>query len=138
MPTPLIKEHGGGTKGIRGCLCEVCAERRREYARLNARKYRAAKPRNPPGGARPGAGRKPVENPGYWGRHRRVYKARGSASGYACENCGWRAMQWARIHGRTGNDPADYRPLCGKCHAIYDAEIHAAAYARRKVRQPSP
>ncbi len=31
--------HGGGTKGRRGCACELCADRRRQYAR----ELRAAK-----------------------------------------------------------------------------------------------
>lgn len=36
-------EHGGGVAGIKGCSCEPCKERRREYVKLNHRKNRAAK-----------------------------------------------------------------------------------------------
>lgn len=36
-------EHGGGAAGIKGCACEPCKDRRREYVKLNHRKNRAAK-----------------------------------------------------------------------------------------------
>lgn len=45
MPTGQKNEHGGGAKGIKGCLCELCVERKRlwrkESRRRNAESIRA-------------------------------------------------------------------------------------------------
>jgi hypothetical protein len=74
-----------------------------------------------------GRHRRGAERPGYKGqdagyksRHKRVYRARGSAKSHACDECGNPARDWARIHERDGLDPYDYRPLCRSCHIRYD------------------
>jgi hypothetical protein len=70
-------------------------------------------------------GRPRLDEPGYHARHKRVYAARGKASGYACENdCGKAAHDWATIHGTQGLDVWDYVALCKLCHYVYDAERH--------------
>ena len=54
--------------------------------------------------------------------HQRVEKVRGKAKQHGCEECGARAREWARIHGRTGLSVHDYRPLCKLCHVAYDRD----------------
>lgn len=57
----------------------------------------------------------------YRNRHRAVQKAQGKATEHVCVRCPEPAINWATIHGETGDDPwADYVPLCGRCHSIYD------------------
>src|SRR5713226_7918792 len=62
--------------------------------------------------------------PGYFTRHSRVKKARGSASQHLCSGCcGSQAREWATIHGRAGLDIfLDYVPLCARCHHEYDGQ----------------
>jgi hypothetical protein len=61
-------------------------------------------------------------------RHRLVRRVRGLASTYLCIRCAEDgiekpALEWATIHGETGEDPwADYVPLCKPCHCYYDRE----------------
>ena len=57
---------------------------------------------------------------GYFGRHRRVRMARGRAADQLCVGCGCQARDWAQIHGTTGENVADYRPMCKRCHFAYD------------------
>jgi hypothetical protein len=72
---------------------------------------------------------------GYKRAHERVREARGHARDHACEGCGSAASEWAYIHGSPGEriqlcgkndgapyspDVACYRPLCVRCHRIYD------------------
>jgi len=58
---------------------------------------------------------------GYSSLHYRVSAARGKAAGYLCEGgCGRAAGYWATIHGRSGESPDDYVPLCSSCHIEYD------------------
>jgi hypothetical protein len=69
----------------------------------------------------------PIERaePTYRTRHARVAAARGRARTHLCEGCcGRAAEQWAQIHGTDGKNPADYVPLCCKCHTQYDWESH--------------
>lgn len=66
----------------------------------------------------------------YQRRHRRVVMVRGKASGHTCEECGGPARDWATIHGVDGSDPAHYRPLCCRCHRIYD-DVGRKALATR-------
>ncbi|MET9086156.1 hypothetical protein ABZX77_30495 [Streptomyces sp. NPDC004237] len=72
----------------------------------------------------------------YLAAHKRIYRERGKASGYACAHCGDPASQWAYDREdlnqkRTGPqhaapgipyscDPAHYVPLCRPCHARFD------------------
>ena len=56
----------------------------------------------------------------YIAAHKRLYRRRGKAREYACAHCGGQAQQWATIHGRDGEDAADYMPLCVPCHSAYD------------------
>jgi hypothetical protein len=58
--------------------------------------------------------------PGYSARHKRIVAARGPARTYTCHDCGGPARDWSLIHGRDGNDPADYQSRCTKCHKAYD------------------
>lgn len=81
------------------------------------------------------------ENVGYAGAHRRVKKARGSASEYACVNCSGPARDWA--YDRTDPDEKisedgmvystridHYQPMCVACHRAFDYEMD-----RRKSAQ---
>src|SRR5215467_10630314 len=63
-----------------------------------------------------------VKDKFYWRRHRRVVRHRGRARNYACADCGGQAREWATIHGRDGESPDDYRPLCNRCHFWYDGK----------------
>lgn len=63
------------------------------------------------------------ELPSYYGRHARVVRVRGSASEYACVDCGKPAVDWAQIHGTDGTDPHEhYQPRCRFCHRVYDTD----------------
>jgi hypothetical protein len=67
---------------------------------------------------------------GYEAAHVRVRTARGSASGYVCEDCGGSARHWAYDHadpeekqseaGAYSPRPEHYRSLCGPCHRVFD------------------
>jgi hypothetical protein len=57
----------------------------------------------------------------YNARHAMVQRVRGTARKYTCVFCGKRqAKHWATIHYTDGTRPADYLPLCAKCHVKYD------------------
>jgi NAD-dependent SIR2 family protein deacetylase len=61
------------------------------------------------------------EEAGYRARHERIYKARGKAKYYQCVDClKKQASDWALEHGKSGFDPFDYKPLCRRCHILYD------------------
>jgi hypothetical protein len=56
--------------------------------------------------------------------HKRVMRARGSASTHGCSQC-WRAdsgvrYEWANLTGNYA-DVEDYAPMCSKCHGAYDS-----------------
>jgi hypothetical protein len=62
-------------------------------------------------------------------RHWRVRERRGPAKLLKCAHCAdngtdKQAFDWACLHGRDGEDPADYIPLCRKCHIAYDGSGH--------------
>lgn len=75
---------------------------------------------------------------GYAGAHYRVRSVRGHAHNYACVECGKRAEHWALSADATdvryGQAPGRekdsayslnvyaYLPMCGGCHAAYDAK----------------
>ncbi len=67
----------------------------------------------------------------YSGAHRNTALVRGKATGFACHSCGGSAHEWALIHGAPGTrhdrcglafstSPADYMPMCRRCHRVYD------------------
>lgn len=76
-----------------------------------------------------------MQNPaaGYQAAHRRLDTTRGKIKTQTCEHCGSGAQHWALKTGRgfSGTwqgklrrwsyDPADYLPLCIRCHRRYDA-----------------
>jgi hypothetical protein len=64
--------------------------------------------------------RHPLKTAEYQRNHARVRTARGAAWLQACEHCGEHAVDWATIHGRSGEHPGDYMPLCKACHLTYD------------------
>jgi hypothetical protein len=67
--------------------------------------------------------------------HKRIYKARGKASGQQCVRCPKQAHDWARIHGQDGQDPwADYVPMCRSCHIRYDGINEAVRTANQNRR----
>jgi hypothetical protein len=62
--------------------------------------------------------------PSYKTQHRRVVRARGSASLQTCR-CGCAAMDWANLTGDRENI-LDYEAMCRKCHYAYDGAQHQA------------
>lgn len=74
-----------------------------------------------------GAAPKPASP--YSTRHWRVRESRGPAKLLKCVHCaengtGKQASDWACLHGRDGEDPVDYVPLCRRCHIAYDKSGH--------------
>ena len=75
---------------------------------------------------------------GYSGVHQRLRAQHGPASSYSCEHCGGEARDWAYTHDdpdeRVSPDGLSYSvcgrdfylPLCGVCHARFDADWNAA------------
>ena len=59
----------------------------------------------------------------YHVNHAMVRKERGPAWRYVCQHCGGPAKYWATIHGKSGESPDDYMPLCGSCHWKYDGLV---------------
>ena len=59
----------------------------------------------------------------YQRAHRRVARERGLASEHNC-SCGNRALDWAHQHGSDPDDPANYKPMCRKCHQTYDEMVY--------------
>ena len=76
-----------------------------------------------------------TDNISYMGAHTRVRNARGSASQYACRDCGSQAAEWAynhvcpreraEVHDGVlmpySPDPTMYDPLCKVCHFVFDS-----------------
>lgn len=67
-----------------------------------------------------------TEDPGYDAMHRRVWRARGSASQFACP-CGEPAKHWAFVGERdpqdrqpVGRSVDDYQAMCVRCHKVMD------------------
>lgn len=68
---------------------------------------------------------------GYWGVHKRLARRRGSASGYACVDCGAPAQEWSYNHAAAdekcdergqpySTNLDDYDPRCKPCHGRLD------------------
>jgi predicted RNA-binding Zn-ribbon protein involved in translation (DUF1610 family) len=71
--------------------------------------------------------------------HRRVKKARGPASNYACVDCGGAAEDWSTADSSSDDVWVRFQPRCRKCHRSYDGafgEGHPRAkLTAEKVRQ---
>lgn len=52
--------------------------------------------------------------------HKMLRKERGSASEHICIECGNGADQWAYQRGMDPEDFDSYRPMCYRCHNLYD------------------
>jgi hypothetical protein len=70
----------------------------------------------------------------YSNLHTKVRRARGRADQQVCCSCGGQARDWATIHGRDGEDPEDYQPMCHSCHFIYDG-VSRMPGSRRELRR---
>lgn len=71
----------------------------------------------------------------YSAQHKRVVRARGPARERQCIGCPAQARDWARIHGRDGEDPGDYAPMCRSCHNRYDGVGDPGLGQRRGAQQ---
>lgn len=59
--------------------------------------------------------------PEYQRIHARVKREKGNAQQYRCIwKCGRTAHDWAWLHHLDPRDWQSYRPMCGKCHRVYD------------------
>jgi hypothetical protein len=59
-------------------------------------------------------------SPSYHVWHKRVKKARGPASGYACVDCGEPAQDWSTVNSSSGDVQGRFQPRCRKCHRYHD------------------
>lgn len=84
--------------------------------------------------------RKITDTPTYGTVHNRLHRKRGSASNFACADCGGRGEQWSlnndspnkvvgpyKAHGveylgEYSYDIKDYSPRCIKCHLKHDGK----------------
>ena len=64
-------------------------------------------------------------SPSYAVWHKRITKARGPASGYACVDCGQPAEDWSTVNPSSGDVRGRFQPRCRKCHRLYDGAIGA-------------
>ena len=62
-------------------------------------------------------------NPSYAGWHRRVTKARGPASGYACADCGQPAQDWSTVNPSSDVIWVRFQPRCRSCHRYHDGAV---------------
>lgn len=104
-------EQCGNPRGNTAGYCPACYNRFREYGDPNA---------GPPRRRRKVSSQKVGTRSEYHVNHQMVRKERGPAWQQTCEDCGASADQWAQIHGSAGDSPDHYKPLCRRCHAIYD------------------
>ena len=63
--------------------------------------------------------------PSYDVWHKRVNKARGPASRYACVDCGEPAQDWSTVNSSSGDVRGRFQPRCRKCHRRYDGAAGA-------------
>ena len=59
-------------------------------------------------------------SPSYAGWHHRVTKARGTASGYPCADCGRPAQDWSTVNPSSNDLWVRFQPRCRKCHRYHD------------------
>jgi len=62
-------------------------------------------------------------SPSYDVWHKRIKKARGPASGYACVDCGEPAQDWSTVNPASDDVQARFQPRCRKCHRYYDGAV---------------
>jgi len=62
-------------------------------------------------------------NPSYDVWHRRVTKARGPASGYACVDCGKPAQDWSTADPSSHDIWVRFQPRCRRCHRYHDDAV---------------
>jgi len=62
-------------------------------------------------------------NPSYDVWHKRVKKARGPASRYACVDCGKPAEDWSTANPASDDVRIRFQPRCRKCHRSYDGAV---------------
>jgi hypothetical protein len=78
-------------------------------------------------------------NPSYGVWHKRVKKARGPASRYACVDCGEPAEDWSTVNPAIDDVRVRFQPRCRKCHRSYDGAVGEgnprAKLTDEKVRQ---
>jgi hypothetical protein len=78
-------------------------------------------------------------NPSYDVWHKRVKKARGLASGYACVDCGEPAEDWSTVDPSSDDVRGRFQPRCRKCHRYHDGAVGEgnprAKLTNEKVRQ---
>jgi hypothetical protein len=78
-------------------------------------------------------------NPSYAVWHKRVTKARGPASDYACVDCGDRAKDWSTVNPSSDDIRVRFQPRCRTCHRCYDGAVGQghprATLTDDKVRQ---
>jgi hypothetical protein len=78
-------------------------------------------------------------NPSYDVWHKRVRKARGPASGYACADCGQPAEDWSTVNPSSNDVRIRFQPRCRKCHRRYDGAVgegnHRAKLTNRTVSE---
>jgi hypothetical protein len=71
----------------------------------------------------------------YAARHKKVRRARGSASGQLRVSCDEPAHDWAQVHTEDGTDPwSDYVPLCRHCHIRYDRDARQNPESQERWR----
>ena len=62
-------------------------------------------------------------HPSYDVWHRRVTKARGPATGYACIDCGNPAQDWSTANPSSDDIQVRFQPRCRRCHRHYDGAV---------------
>ena len=78
-------------------------------------------------------------NPSYDAWHKRVKKARGPASGYACVDCGEPAEDWSTVDSASDDILVRFQPRCRKCHRHHDGAVgrgnHQSKLTDEKVKE---
>ena len=62
-------------------------------------------------------------SPSYHVWHKRIKKARGPATGYACVDCGEPAQDWSTVNPASDDIQVRFQPRCRKCHRHYDGAV---------------
>jgi len=78
-------------------------------------------------------------SPSYDVWHKRIKKARGPASSFACVDCGEPAQDWSTVNPASDDVQSRFQPRCRKCHRYYDGAVGEgnprAKLTGRKVRE---
>ena len=64
-------------------------------------------------------------SPSYDVWHKRIKKARGPASSFACVDCGEPAQDWSTVNPASDDVQSRFQPRCRKCHRRYDGAVGA-------------